>query len=113
MESTMEFPQKTPQTKLELPYAPAIHFRVYIWRNPDTNLKEYMHSYILCSIIYNSQDLEAARVPINIQVPHFSDYKMDQTIRRTQVLEEENRKKTPCSTTTPPPLQARWTTFRV
>ena len=27
------------------------------------------------------------------QVPYFSDYMTHQTIRRTQVLEEENRKK--------------------
>ena len=28
----------------------------------NTNLKEYMHSYVYCSVIYNSQDLEAAQV---------------------------------------------------
>ena len=30
----------------------------------NTNLKEYMHLYDHCSIIYNSQDLEAAEVSI-------------------------------------------------
>ena len=30
-----------------------------------TNLKEYMHPYVHCSIIYNSQDLEAAQVFIS------------------------------------------------
>ena len=31
----------------------------------NTNSKEYMHPYVHYSIIYNSQDLEAAQVPIN------------------------------------------------
>ena len=38
-----------------------LHFWVYIWRNPD--LKEYVHPYVQCSIIYNSHDVEAAQVP--------------------------------------------------
>ena len=32
---------------------------------PNTNLKEYMHPYVHCSIIYNSQDLETAQVFIS------------------------------------------------
>ena len=28
-------------------------------------LKSYMQAYIYCSIIYNSQDMEATQVPIN------------------------------------------------
>lgn len=28
------------------------------------NLKEYMHWYVYCSVIYNSQDMEAPQVPI-------------------------------------------------
>ena len=31
----------------------------------NTNLKGYIHSYIYCSIIYNSQIMEAAQVSIN------------------------------------------------
>ena len=31
----------------------------------NTNSKEYMHPYVHCSIIYNSQDMEATQVPIN------------------------------------------------
>ena len=31
----------------------------------NTNSKEYMHPYVHCSIIYNSQDLEAAQVPVS------------------------------------------------
>ena len=28
--------------------------------NEDTNLKRYMHLYVHCSTVYNSQDMEAA-----------------------------------------------------
>ena len=31
----------------------------------NTNLKEYMHPYVQCSITYNSQDMEAAQVSIS------------------------------------------------
>ena len=31
----------------------------------NTDLKEYMHLYVYCSVIYNSQDLEAAQMPIS------------------------------------------------
>ena len=31
----------------------------------NTNLKEYMHSYVQFSVTYNSQNLEAAQVPIS------------------------------------------------
>ena len=31
----------------------------------NTNLKEYMHLYVHCNIIYNSQNLEAAQVSIS------------------------------------------------
>ena len=30
----------------------------------NTNSKEYKHSHVHCSIIYNSQDMEATQVPI-------------------------------------------------
>ena len=30
-----------------------------------TNLKEYMFPYVHCSIIYNSQDMEATQMPIS------------------------------------------------
>ena len=29
----------------------------------NTNSKDYMHPWVHCSVIYNSQDLEAAQVP--------------------------------------------------
>ena len=34
----------------------------------NTNLREYMHPYVHCNIIYNSQAMEAAQVPINRQM---------------------------------------------
>ena len=34
----------------------------------NTNSKEYKHPYVHCSIIHNSQDMEAAQVSINGQV---------------------------------------------
>ena len=34
----------------------------------NTGSKEYMHPYAHCSIIHNSQDMEAAQVSINRQV---------------------------------------------
>ena len=41
----------------------------YIFKETqNTNLKEYVHPYVHCSIIHNSQDMEAAQVPINRKV---------------------------------------------
>ena len=31
----------------------------------NTNLKEYKHPYVHCSVIYNHQDMEAAQVSIS------------------------------------------------
>ena len=31
----------------------------------NTNSKEYMHAYVQCSIMHNSQDMEAAQVSIS------------------------------------------------
>ena len=31
----------------------------------DTNVKEYMHPYVHCSVIYNSQDMEVTQLPIS------------------------------------------------
>ena len=38
------------------------HFWNRLEKNENTNSKEYMHPCVHCSIIYNSQDLEAAQV---------------------------------------------------
>ena len=63
VENSMEVPQK-------------IKNRTIIWssnssngylpkENENTNSKRYIHPYVYCSIIYNSQDKEAIQVSIN------------------------------------------------
>ena len=47
---------------MELPYDPAGNISK---GTQNTNSKEYLHPYDHCSIIYNSQDLEAAQGPIS------------------------------------------------
>ena len=63
VENSMAFPQKF---KTELPYEPAIP---PLWNiskeTQNSNLKDYVHLYVHCSIIYNSQDLETAKVSIS------------------------------------------------
>ena len=34
-------------------------FWVFTQRKQNTNLKRYMHLYVHCSTVYNSQDMEA------------------------------------------------------
>ena len=34
-------------------------------KDENTNLKRYMHSYVHCNIIYNSQDMETTEVSFN------------------------------------------------
>ena len=41
------------------------HFWNRLEKNENTNSKEYMHHFVHCSTIYNSQDLEAAQVSIS------------------------------------------------
>ena len=62
VESSMELPQKL---KMELPYDPLIPLLEIDLKKPETNLKVYMYPYIHCNIIYNTQDLEGAQVPIS------------------------------------------------
>ena len=57
----MEFSKK----KKEVPFDPVIPLLWLYAKNPETNLKEYIHPYVHYSIIYNSQDLETAQVPIS------------------------------------------------
>ena len=43
-----------------------LHYLEYIWRNPKHWFKKiHMHPYIYCSAIYNSQELEATKMPIS------------------------------------------------
>ena len=63
VESNMELPQ-------EIKNGTALWLRDSTSRNlsketQNTNSKEYKHLYVYCSVIYNSQDVEAALVPIS------------------------------------------------
>ena len=46
--------------KMELPYDPVIPFLGVYPKDPKANFKEYMHPYVHCSIIYNTQDIEVS-----------------------------------------------------
>ena len=41
-----------------------LHFGVFTQENGNTNLKTYMHLIVYCSIIYNSQHVEATLGPL-------------------------------------------------
>ena len=63
MENSMEFSQK-------IKNGPALWPSDSISRDlseetQNTNLKQYVHPYVHCSIIYNSHAIEAIQVPIN------------------------------------------------
>ena len=60
VENSMKFPQKIKNgTTVWLRDSPSGNISEETW---NTNLKEYMHLYVHCSIIYNSQDMETAQV---------------------------------------------------
>ena len=42
-----------------------LYFWEFIEETRNTNSKEYMHPYVHCSVIYNSQDLEATQMSIS------------------------------------------------
>ena len=63
VESSMELPQK-------IKNGPAVRPSNSTSGNTsegtqNTNLKEYVHPYVNCSVIYNHQDMEAAQVSIS------------------------------------------------
>ena len=62
VESNMEIPQKSKNATALWP----IDFTSgnLSEETQNTNLKEHMHPYVHCSIIYNRQDLKAAQVSI-------------------------------------------------
>ena len=62
------------------------------WKKPDTEDHIWFHWNVTSRI---GRSVE--------RVPYFSGCKMHRTIRRSQVLEGENRGKKPCSTPAPPP----------
>ena len=51
--------------KMQLPYDPGISLLGIYLKEYNTNSKEYMHPYVHCHIIYNSQDMEVTQVPIS------------------------------------------------
>ena len=62
VESSMEFPQKIKNgTSLWLSNSTSGNLFEVTW---NSNLKEYNHPYVHCSIIYNIQDLEAPQVSL-------------------------------------------------
>ena len=66
MEHSMELP---PINKNGTASWPSDSTSGYISKeSQNTNLKGYMHHYVNCNIIYNSQDTEAKQVPNNKQV---------------------------------------------
>ena len=65
VENSLENPQKL---KIELPYDLASPLLGMYLKKPKTNAIEHMHPYVHCSIIYNSQDREAAQAPTNRHV---------------------------------------------
>ena len=63
VESRMEIPQKIKNGSEFQPRDPT---SVNISKGTqNTNLKEFKHLYVHCSVIYNCQDMEAAQVSIN------------------------------------------------
>ena len=53
----MEVPQKNNN---RIPYHPGVPLLGNLSEEiKNTNLKQYMHPYVYCSIIYNSQDMKA------------------------------------------------------
>ena len=58
VEDSMEVPQKIKNRNTIRSSNPSIGYLLKEYEN--TNSKRYMHPYVYCSIIYNSQDMEAA-----------------------------------------------------
>ena len=63
VENNMEFPQKIKNGTALSPSDST--FENIPWEYLNTNSKAYMHLYVHCSVIYNSQDMEATQVPIS------------------------------------------------
>ena len=63
MENSMEVPQKI-KNRTTIGFINSL-LGIYPKKNENTNLKSYLYLHIHCSIIYNSQDMEAAWMSIN------------------------------------------------
>ena len=54
---------------MEVPYNPAVLLLGNLFKEIQTPIgKDICTPYVHCSIVYNSQDMEASKVPINTQV---------------------------------------------
>ena len=62
VENSMEVLQKI-KTRITIWFSNSTGY--LLKENDNTNLKRYMHPYVYCSIIYNSQDMEATQVSIH------------------------------------------------
>ena len=65
VERSMQGPQKIKNRTTIWPTYPTLGYSKEI---QNINLKKYMHLYVHCSIIYNSQDMEATQVYLSISV---------------------------------------------
>ena len=63
VERSMEIPQKIKNLPSFDPEIPLLG--IYLQGIQNTNLKEYKHTYVHCSVIYSHQDMEAAQVSIS------------------------------------------------
>ena len=63
LENTMEVPQKVKNRTTLHPTITPLGYLPKEYKN--TNSKRYMHHYVYCSNIYNSQIMEGAQVSIN------------------------------------------------
>ena len=63
VKSSIEITQKIKNAPAFLPSDPTS--RNIAKGNQNSNSKEHQHPYVHCSIIYNHQDMEVARVSIN------------------------------------------------
>ena len=76
--------------KMKLPYDPPIPLLgIYSPKTWNTNLKEYMHPCVHCSIIQSSQDVEAAQVLVS----RWGDKKLWYLYTRNTGLPQKKKKK--------------------
>ena len=87
VENSMEFSQKIKNGTASWPSNPT--FGNICKETQDTNLKEYMHPHVHFSIIYWSQDVEAAQVPIS----RWMDKKAVVCLHNGILLSHKKRKK--------------------
>ena len=73
VESDMELPEKNKIGTILLLSSCTSGTLCIFEETQNTNLKEYKHPYVHCSVIYNSQDLEAAQMSVDEWIEQLSD----------------------------------------